>query len=299
MKRQRRASLIASGLVLLGLCVMGRSTHSAAAPGPTASASVAPTAAVSATAPQAGGHLTWVVQQTKNTNWQRLQTLLDSHAYPGPAITKMFDDQYAWPRNVVIQTRDCGVPNAAYSPSDHTVSLCYDLAFYFWEWFSKHPFQGKSTTQAVIDAMTFVQLHESAHMAIAELQTGSMGNQESDADGFATMLLLNGNAWMRQIPRVGATTMLALLNLSGPRPQYFNEHPPSQERFGDILCHVFGSDPAGNADLIAKQLVQVQRAPKCQQEFIDTKSVGDAARAAPTNEAIERDAIPPASMSRA
>jgi hypothetical protein len=269
---------MALGLALTGLCSMGCNLQPKGGSGSGGDAAAASASAAGAgsgaSAQDRKGHLTFKVQPTKNQSLQLLQTMFDGSSYPGGPLTKALDDKIAWPHDVLIQVRDCGVLNAFYNPQDHTVNLCYELAAYFFQYFSKHPLP-EGPTAALIEAMTFTQLHEMGHMTIAELDLGAMGNQETDADGFATTLLLDGDAVGKHMARVGAVTMLALLKASGSKPQYFDEHPFSMERFSEILCLVYGSNPSAGADLIAEKLVLVSRAPKCQEEYTNTEKAWD------------------------
>jgi hypothetical protein len=239
-----------------------------------ASASAAPSASAASlapTAPVATGHLTYKVLPTKIQELQLLQTMMDSKEYPGGALVQGLDQAFAFPNDVTELVRDCGTINAFYEPSTHTVNLCYELIGFFYGVFAKAKIPGQTPTQGAMAATLFTQLHETGHALIKELNIGAMGNEETDVDGFATVFLLKLGA--NGVARDGAIAMYSMLGLTGPKPDYFNEHPPSQERVAEILCLVYGSDPSANADLIAKHLVEAERAPKCAAEFQNTSKV--------------------------
>jgi hypothetical protein len=260
-------------------CKIGGTNGTSGAGSAAAVASATPSASSSASAPM-GGTVSFVVKPTQHADLQLLQALFDSKDYPGAAIAKALSGGFVWPNDVTEQVLDCGVLNAFYDPTKHTVNLCYELAGYYYGFFAKAgPFfaraglAGKTPTSATVEAMTFTQLHETGHALIKELGIGAMGNEETDVDGFATVTLLK--AKLPQVARDGAVAMISLLGITGAKPQYFDEHPPSQERFAEILCIVYGSDPSANADLIANHLVDAARAPKCQAEYTNTLQVWD------------------------
>jgi hypothetical protein len=288
MKGWKRSLISAAGLAALSVGALGSkvvsnssgsggaASASASAPAAssvaaTTSASAAPSASAASTAAaDTGKHITYRVLPTKNTGLQLLQTLFDSKDYPGPQMVAALDKDLVWPNNVVEQFRDCGAVNSMYIPDDHSVNLCYELAGYFYQTLPKL-MKGASPTKVTIDAMIFTQLHETGHALIKEMNIGAMGNEETDVDGFATVVLLKGG--LGQVAIDGAVAMLSLLGITGTKPDYLNEHPPSQERFAEILCMVYGSDPTGYAKLVADHVVDADRAPKCQAEYENTAKV--------------------------
>jgi hypothetical protein len=239
------------------------------------SSSSTTTSSSAGTTAKGGGVLSFEVKPTQHSGLDILHSVFVGPDYPGAKLVGLFNDALVFPNNVVERVRDCGTINSFYSPDDHSVNLCYELAGFYYEFFDKNAnLRGRqSSTQMMIRTMTFTQLHESGHMLIKELGIGAMGNEETDVDGFATVFLLEAKAPDMAID--GALAMISLLQLSGPKPQYFDEHPPSQERFAEILCLVYGSDPAGQAGLIAAFPPLAARSQKCVGEFNNTVKVWD------------------------
>ncbi len=171
--------------------------------------------------------------------------------------------EYAMPRDIPIVARECGVENAFYSPQKHAISLCYELADKFYKGFISKGLSPQEANQRTLDGLTFTMLHEMGHALIGENEIGVSGGEEDNVDDLAGLILIQAKK-----PEWAANGPIALMQLDqGDKPQYFDEHSITQQRLGNILCMIFGSDPQGQK-LILERVPELRpRAPKCPKEY--------------------------------
>ena len=96
---------------------------------------------------------------------------------------------------------------------------------------------------------------------IGELDMGITGGEEDAADDFAALLLAGSqNAKAAQD---GALALLQLGNLSD-KLVFWDEHSFGEQRFYNILCVIYGSDPNSHSELVPLVLPppRAQRRPE-------------------------------------
>ena len=113
---------------------------------------------------------------------------------------------------------------------------------------------GYTEEQFIAANTLWTLLHEVAHALIAELDIPVFSNEERVADQIATIAVLHGSADMGvpdRMPPKDEVIMVAhawrmewLLEQSNGTPvPYWDNHPLDIQRFYDIMCLLYGSDP--------------------------------------------------------
>jgi hypothetical protein len=115
--------------------------------------------------------------------------------------------------------------------------------------------------------MLFVLLHELGHAAMHEMGLPILGREEDQADNFAIINLLKiGNKVSHRV-LVEAAKGWFLSDRRDRRdgePQvYFDEHGLDQQRAYNIVCLVYGSDPANMTDLADETKLPKDRRDSC------------------------------------
>lgn len=103
----------------------------------------------------------------------------------------------------------------------------------------------REVNQATEDALLHTLLHEIGHAYIADRAIPILGKEEDSVDNFATILLLN------DIPRgddiaINSADLFALEDLdtdSFDDADFVSEHSLDLQRYYNILCLVYGSNP--------------------------------------------------------
>jgi hypothetical protein len=184
------------------------------------------------------------------------------------------------PHRLLLETRDCdGVANAL--SNDESVIVCYEYLDELWK---KAPEKTTPAGVAPIDALVgpFVDvfLHEAGHATFSMLQTPLFGREEDAADQFSTYIMLRldkqearrlilGSAYQYKGDLTSPTVTMA-------REAFADEHGTPAQRFFNLLCVAYGSDPKLFADVVKKEFLPEDRAVSCKREFIQVSHSFDA-----------------------
>ncbi len=182
------------------------------------------------------------------------------------------------PVDVKIRTIGCdGVANAWYQPVDGvpTISVCYEYLYQLWKRLpTMITSDGPTPTDALVGQMLFVFAHEFGHLAFDVYDVPIFGHEEDAADNFATFMMLQfredaprlimGAAWsyhafiknVRENPKT---------NL--PLAAFSSNHGQPEERFFNMQCMAYGSDPKLYVGLVQKGLLPQSRAKDCKYEY--------------------------------
>ncbi|XZG71532.1 DUF4344 domain-containing metallopeptidase [Chitinibacteraceae bacterium HSL-7] len=181
----------------------------------------------------------------------------------------------SWPKDLHLETRQCGSPNAYYYPGDARIVTCYELAQDFHrraELLMKRR-SPEYRKQVVIGGMKFVFLHEMGHAVYDAFDIPVLGNPEDAADAFAIYVLLHckdpASDWilkgakfffMKNYSDFGSTDELKFGAFS-------DAHPLHQQRYFNMLCYAYGSNPQRYAALVENGFLPKGRAASCGQDW--------------------------------
>ncbi|MBK6916142.1 MAG: hypothetical protein IPH07_01960 [Deltaproteobacteria bacterium] len=239
-------------------------------PAPAPAVAAAPSSAVPGSTPDLpmptpsanapAGSFEWVFEPPKQAAMKRYQPLFEHHRLSS-VVAAM--NVVELPRTVPVVPLECGTPNAFYAPKKHGVVICYELADLFYRSFLDGGADDQTAADATLNALTFVMLHELGHAAIGELELGVTGGEEDAVDDLAALLLVDiGHPdWAFD----GARSMTLLSK--GQKAVYFDEHSMGEQRFYNITCVVFGSDPMKYLPMVERGLLPSARAGRCQKEY--------------------------------
>jgi hypothetical protein len=105
--------------------------------------------------------------------------------------------------------------------------------------------------QVLSEAMTFVLYHETAHGVIDLLDVPSTGGEEADADSLGTILGIASGPSGQSIPLAADELFAAeATHPHNPAAQAAAGYDSPQERYYNVQCLVYGSNPARNASLV-------------------------------------------------
>jgi hypothetical protein len=180
------------------------------------------------------------------------------------------------PEELTVKTDECGKVDAWYSRdnSKPTVTICYELLKSILDSLPKETTAaGITPDEAKIGQVLWLTLHEVGHATFDIFKVPLFGHEEDAADNFATYVMLQfaearsligGAAWawsayMHDYKR-NPVVQVRLASFAG-------NHGLPQERFYNLLCLAFGSDPVLFADLAQEDYLPAMRAPNCQHEY--------------------------------
>ena len=178
------------------------------------------------------------------------------------------------PRTIDIQLVDCGTVNAFYDPNNSRLIMCWELMSYFAEMFKPVAKDTDELGNAILGATIFAFFHEAGHGLIHQLKLPAVGRQEDAVDQFATLILIAGGDESVAMALSGAY-WFQLQSQQGHETPFYDEHAFDAQRFYNILCLIYGSDPQKYADFVSSGTLPEMRARRCPQEFAEIKEAWD------------------------
>jgi Putative metallopeptidase len=173
------------------------------------------------------------------------------------------------PRTLVLKVEGCdGESNAWYG--DDNVTVCYE---YFEDILRNAPKEttaaGVTRTDAIVGPALEVFLHEIGHAVFDYLSVPILGREEDAADQFAAYVLLqfDESDARRLIYGVGYSYNIDASKPSTKKNPFADEHGLPAQRFYNVLCMAYGSDPKLFVDLVDKGYLPKERAEGCADEY--------------------------------
>ncbi|WP_460448735.1 DUF4344 domain-containing metallopeptidase [Alsobacter sp. SYSU BS001988] len=187
------------------------------------------------------------------------------------------------PRPLLLKTEGCdGDINAAYDPDESAIGICYEYLAYIQELAGKIPpdvAAKESLTPAnyVIGPFLEVTLHELAHAIFDLRKVPVLGREEDAADQVATYALLQfGKDEVRRVISSIAVMYASEARESAPKLKDFaNEHGLPAQRFFNLICISYGSDPKIFGDVVSRGYLPADRAEQCPGEYAQVKYAFD------------------------
>jgi hypothetical protein len=172
------------------------------------------------------------------------------------------------PDDIIVRLKECGVSNAWYQRP--VVTICYEYVRDVLLMAPKGPSRdGITPIDAVLGQILFTTAHEMGHAVFDFLDIPILGRAEDAADHFAIYILLKiGKQEARRLIEGAAYMYKDYVGrpvVTVPLTAFADTHGSPMQRFYDLLCIGYGSDPdllAGFIDYLPKE-----RLPNCKTEF--------------------------------
>lgn len=184
------------------------------------------------------------------------------------------NDTFRIPKDVEVTMRECGEANAYYEADSRRISLCYELVGYFSEVFftdTETEEDEAEAGEAVAGATLFTLLHELGHALIDLWDLPITGREEDAVDQLATIILLEGGEDGQMAALNGADSFWGAEEEGEASeeedPSFWDEHSLGEQRWYNIVCWSYGSDPEGLSDLVGDDGLPEARASQCPDEY--------------------------------
>ncbi|HWE22339.1 MAG TPA: DUF4344 domain-containing metallopeptidase [Myxococcales bacterium] len=174
------------------------------------------------------------------------------------------------PKPLLIKFAGCdGTVNAWYEAADSTVTYCYEYVDELYRGASGAKEHGIDPDTAWLGAVTFVLLHETGHALFDLLKVPILGREEDAADNVAAFIMLRaGEGIARKV--LGGAAWMYLHDAKGRLPDesdYADVHGLDSQRFYNVLCMAYGSNPTSFKGMVDKGYLPKDRAEGCAEEF--------------------------------
>lgn len=174
------------------------------------------------------------------------------------------------PVEVPINTVTCNTINAFYDSRGKRIIVCYELVEYFLGLFKGSAKTNDELAAAVMGATMFGFFHEVGHGLIDVLDLASTGREEDAVDELATLTLIGaGDEGVNMA--VSGAYWFKLQSKSGHSTPFWDEHSFDEQRFYNIICLIYGSDPRKYQGFVTSGNLPAHRAQRCPGEYAKKK----------------------------
>ncbi len=202
----------------------------------------------------------------------RGRTLMENtHVMEG--LAKDVNETLILPFDIPLVGSQCGEANDFWTTSAKQMILCYEDVDHSLQIFGDAHAPNPSETARRIVIGSFY--HELGHMAIDLFELPATGREEDVADQMAAYNLLQPDAQGKFSPDDVAAakdyaTAFAIESKTqdaASKDVLADVHTPDEARSVNMACWIYGSNPAGSADLVAAGTLPQGRADGCQDEY--------------------------------
>jgi hypothetical protein len=209
---------------------------------------------------------------SKDELHERLRGALEKgHVFE--ALAENLNEDIRLPRSVRVNLADCGTVNAFYDPTRKQIYMCYELMSYFAGIFanaakkSTKPVSDGHVALAMMGATQFVFFHEVGHGLIDILKLPAVGREEDSVDQLAALILIGAGEEGVGMAMAGAYWFKLSHDAGNDRMPFSDEHAFDGQRYYNILCLVYGSNPTKYAQIASSGALPRDRAVRCPSEF--------------------------------
>lgn len=190
-----------------------------------------------------------------------------------PELTGALNDVFIIPVDVRIKFENCDEVNAFYDSETHTISICWELIEDTANNFSRENADADVALASAMNSVLFIFFHELGHALIHILDLPITGREEDAVDQLATWLLLvtdNQEGGLMALDGAASFRHDAEAEAESEEKQAtWDEHSLNEQRYFNITCWVYGSNPEGLAQLTASDdgPLPDERAEQCADEW--------------------------------
>jgi hypothetical protein len=167
------------------------------------------------------------------------------------------------PRDVGLRFAECGEPNAYYDGEARQILMCLELMESMAETLQGQFEDDDSTTDALAGAYIAVALHEAGHALVDVLELPVTGREEDAVDQLSAWLLIEAD----DVDSVLGAAASYYTEEDAGEDDYADEHSLDRQRYFNLLCWAYGSNPDDSAHLIETWELPEARAERCQEEY--------------------------------
>jgi len=186
------------------------------------------------------------------------------------------DGMFALPRTLHYVAAECGEFGAFYRPRETQVVLCYETLRTLYErGLEQAALAGVGEDyplRYVLANVRFIVLHETGHALVHLLDLPVTGRQEDAVDQLAAILMLRF-AGLDETPaevtgnlRMAADWLLSRSTGAYNLHAYADEHALGEQRYFNLQCLIYGTDPEGFAGMVDAGDLTPERARGCPRE---------------------------------
>jgi hypothetical protein len=175
------------------------------------------------------------------------------------------NELFRLPQDLPIVHTACNEANAFWDPGKRQLSMCYELLDAITDISSQLAADDEELIERAIGTWMFVFFHELGHGLVDYYDLPITGKEEDAVDDFSAILMIEADLaeYAAYAAEFWAETGTGVEDVS----QFADEHSLSEQRFFNILCLIFGSDPDKYESLVTGGWLPESRAVRCPNEY--------------------------------
>ncbi len=207
-----------------------------------------------------------VYGKTQNPRYAEYNKLLES-SKGFESIAVFLNGTFILQKDFPIIIEECGFINAYYTPDEKKIVICDELLDNLTQNFSYIVKTKEEVDRAVTGAAYFILFHELGHGMIDVYNLTYSGKEEDVADQLASVILTGLGEDGPKAAITGANYFYITSSEIGPGYAFWDEHALNQQRYYNILCWVYGSNPPKFNYFVGTYGLPQDRAARCQYEY--------------------------------
>lgn len=185
-------------------------------------------------------------------------------------IAQNLNSKFRLPRKVEMRFAECGEANAYYDPNTRQISVCIELMEIMAEQLAEEVETDEELQETLTGAATFITLHEAGHALVDVLEVPVTGREEDAVDQLSAWMLIDGDEEGYIAVLSAAQVFYSDAELDDS--DFADEHSLDQQRYFNMVCWVYGSDPENSDFLLEDWELPTERAERCEGEFTQLKT---------------------------
>ena len=194
------------------------------------------------------------------------KSLEDSHVFEN--VASFLNNMLILQKDFPITFKECGFVNAYYTLAGKEIVMCDELLENFAFNFAYFVNSEDELDKAITDAAFFIFFHELGHGLIDIYNLAYSGKEEDVADQLSTLILANLGESGAKAAITGANLFyITSMQIDAGSYPFWDEHPLNQQRYYNILCWLYGSNPQKYNDFVGMYGLPEERAGRCSREY--------------------------------
>lgn len=179
-------------------------------------------------------------------------------------LAQALNEIFVLPRDIGLLYAECGEANAYYDPEEHEILICLELMQSMSKTLDGQFESEDDTADALAGAYIAVVLHEAGHALVDVLEIPVTGREEDAVDQLSAWMLIEADDSGSVL---GAAASYYTEDGEAAGDDYSDEHSLDKQRYFNLVCWAYGSDPENSQYLIEEWELPEARAERCADEY--------------------------------